>query len=199
MNKKLWFLTKKSLDKKIKTKWFVVANVIFFILIAAVFNIDRIIKLFGGDFSENVNIMVIDNANVFEDFKNNYLVANSYISSYDNTEITIYNKAYDEAIEEIQEDKHKILLVIDNDADNIISAKLVSKKALGTITSTILNTSLTAVRSELALKQYNISKEEFANINVPVAVTKEVLDEDNKEDGIIVSSVMQVITLPIFI
>ena len=32
MNKKLWFLTKMSLKKKIKTKWFVIANVLFMIL-----------------------------------------------------------------------------------------------------------------------------------------------------------------------
>ena len=39
-----------SLDKKIKTKWFIVANVIFFIAIAGLVNIDNVVKFFGGDF-----------------------------------------------------------------------------------------------------------------------------------------------------
>ena len=198
MNKKLWFLTKKSLDKKIKTKWFLIANLIFLILIVGIVNIDKVIKLFGGDFSENANIMVIDKANVFNEFKDNYLMANKYISDYEDTEIILYDKSYDEGVEEVEEDKHKILLVIENDIDNYINAKVVSKEGLGTITSTILNTTLTTIRSELALEKYNITREEFADINVPVKIEKVVISDDNKEDDMIISTVMQIITLPIF-
>ena len=198
MSKKLLFLTKKSLDKKIKTKWFLIANLIFLILIVGIVNIDRVIKFFGGDFSENANIIVIDNANVFDEFKNNYLMANKYISDYEDTEINLYDKTYDDGVKEVEEDKHKILLVIDNDLNNYISAKVVSKEGLGTITNTILNTTLTTVRSELALKKYNITKEEFADISVPVELEKVVLSDNNKEDDMIISTVMQVITLPIF-
>ena len=198
MNKKLWFLTKKSLDKKIKTKWFLIANLIFLILIVGIVNIDKVIKLFGGDFSENANIMVIDKANVFNEFKDNHLMANKYISDYEDTEIILYDKSYDEGVEEVEEDKHKILLVIENDIDNYINAKVVSKEGLGTITSTILNTTLTTIRSELALEKYNITREEFADINVPVKIEKVVISDDNKEDDMIISTVMQIITLPIF-
>ena len=56
MNKKLWFLTKMSLNKKIKTKWFFIANILFLIIIAGLINIDSIIKLFGGDFDEATEI-----------------------------------------------------------------------------------------------------------------------------------------------
>ena len=198
MNKKLWFLTKKSIDKKIKTKWFLIANIIFLILIVGIVNIDRIIKAFGGDFSEDANILVIDNANVFNEFKDNYLMANKYISDYEETEILLYDKSYDDGISEVEEDKHKILLVIDRDEDNYINAKVVSKNGLGTITSTILNSALTNVRSELALLKYNITKDEFADISVPVNLEKVVLSDENKEDDMVISTVMQVITFPIF-
>jgi calcineurin-like phosphoesterase family protein len=50
MTDKLKFLTKMSLNKKIKTKWFLIANLIFAILIIGLLNIDSIIKFFGGDF-----------------------------------------------------------------------------------------------------------------------------------------------------
>lgn len=198
MNKKLWFLTKKSLDKKIKTKWFLIANIIFLILIVGLVNIDRVIKLFGGDFSENVNIMVIDNANVFNEFKDNYTTANKYISNYEDTDIILYDKSYDDGVKEVEDDKHKILLVIDSDINNLINAKVVSKEKLGTITNTILNTALTTVRTELALEKYNITKDEFADISIPVNLEKVVLSDDNKEDDLIITTIMQVITLPIF-
>ena len=61
MNKKLWYLTKLSLNKKIKSKWFVVANIIIFVVLVGILNIDYIIKLFGGDFDKYTNIYVVDN------------------------------------------------------------------------------------------------------------------------------------------
>lgn len=198
MNKKMWFLTKMSLKKKIKTKWFLVANLIFLLIIVGLVNIDHIIKLFGGDFSETANIMVIDNANVFDDFKNNYTLASKYVSEYDNVEITKYDGIYDDGVKEVAEDKHKILLLIEPDTNNYIKAKVVSKESLGTITSTLLNTTLSTVRSGIVLTEYNISQEEYRNIQQAVVLEKVVLDENNMEDNMMVSTIMQVITLPLF-
>ena len=198
MNKKMWFLTKMSLKKKIKTKWFLVANLIFLLIIVGLVNIDHIIKLFGGDFSETANIMVIDNANVFDDFKNNYTLASKYVSEYDNVEITKYDGIYDDGVKEVTEDKHKILLLIEPDTNNYIKAKVVSKESLGTITSTLLNTTLSTVRSGIVLAEYNISQEEYRNIQQAVVLEKVVLDENNMEDNMMVSTIMQVITLPLF-
>ena len=72
MKNKLVFLTKMSLSKKIKTKWFLIANLIFAIITIGLINIDSIIKAFGGDFNEEQTIMIIDKANCFEAFSNNY-------------------------------------------------------------------------------------------------------------------------------
>ena len=198
MNKKLWFLTKMSLKKKIKTKWFIIANLIFLLIIVGLTNIDHIIKLFGGDFSETAEIMVIDNANTFDEFESNYTLASKYISDYENISITRYDGSYDDGVNEVKEDKHKILLIIDNDSDNYLKAKVVSKESLGTITTTLLNTTLSTVRSGLVLSEYNITRDEFNNIQGTVNLEKVVLDENNLEDNMMVSTIMQVITLPLF-
>ena len=60
MKTKLNFLIKQSLSKKIKTKWFKVANIIIAIFIIGLVNIDRIITLFGGDFEEKREVLVLD-------------------------------------------------------------------------------------------------------------------------------------------
>ena len=198
MNKKLWFLTKMSLNKKIKTKWFLIANLIFLILIIGIANIDTIIKFFGGDFNEKGEILVIDNANVFDSFKDNYEKSITFVSDYDETIITKYDKSYDEGIDELNEDDNKILLFIDKDVDNYIKAKVVSKEKLGTITTTLINNSLTSTRSEIVLSEYNITRDEFNKIEAPVMVDIEVLSDNNLEDNLIVTSVMQFLTLPIF-
>ena len=198
MNKKLWFLTKMSLNKKIKTKWFLIANLIFLILIVGLANIDTIIKTFGGDFNEKGEILVIDNANVFDAFKNNYEKSNTFVSDYEEVTITKYLNTYDEGIKELEEDDNKILLIIDSDNANYLKAKVVSKEKLGTITTTLINSSLTNVRSEIVLREYNISQEEFNRIEAPVEVDTEVLSNNNLEDNLIVTTVMQFLTLPIF-
>ena len=198
MNKKLWFLTKMSINKKIKTKWFVVANLIFLLLIIGIANIDTIIKFFGGDFDEKGEILVIDNANVFDTFKDNYIKANSYISDYNEIDIVLYDKDYDSAKKELEEDNNKILIIIDSDSENYLKAKVVSKEKLGTITNSAISTTLKTIRSEMVLLDYNITKEEFLNIEKNVEIESEILEDSNLEDNLIVATVMQVVTLPIF-
>ena len=198
MNKKLWFLTKMSLNKKIKTKWFIIANIIFLLLIVGIANIDSIIKIFGGDFSEGQEIMIIDKANVFNEFENNFITASKYVPDFEETSIIIYNKTYDEGVKEVEDNKHKILLVIEPDNSNYLKAKVVSKEGLGTITNTLINTTLTTVRSGIVLTEYNITQEEFKNIQRTVELEKITLSENDPVDNMMVSTIMQVLTLPIF-
>ena len=198
MNKKLWFLTKMSLNKKIKTKWFVIANIIFLLLIVGIANIDSIIKIFGGDFSEGQEIMIIDKANVFNEFENNFITASKYVPDFEETSVIIYNKTYDEGVKEVEDNKHKILLVIEPDNSNYLKAKVVSKEGLGTITNTLINTTLTTVRSGIVLTEYNITQEEFKNIQRTVELEKITLSENDPVDNMMVSTIMQVLTLPIF-
>lgn len=197
MNSKLWFLAKMSLKKKVKTKWFLIANILFFILIVGLINIDSIIKFFGGDFDKPTEIIVIDKANVYDRFVINYDNNSKYLSDYDNVNITLYDKDYDEGVKEVKDDD-KVLIVIDNDKDNYLSAKVVSNNEIGTVTNSLINVTLNNVRSEVVLTEYNITNEMFNNINTPVNVESVILDKNNIEHGMMVSTVMQVLTLPLF-
>lgn len=198
MNKKLWFLTKMSLNKKIKTKSFIIANFIFGLLIIGLVNIDSVIKFFGGDFNEHQEIMVIDNANVYNDFEKNFMTGSNYIADFEETDVTKYNKTYDDGVKEVTDDKHKILLVIEEDIDNYLKAKVVTKEGLGTITNTLINASLSAVRSKIVLNEYNITEDDYNNIEAAVELEKITLDENDPVDNMMVSTIMQVITLPVF-
>ena len=198
MRNKLWFLTKMSLNKNIKTKWFLFANIFFFFLILGLVNIDSIIKFFGGDFNETGEILVIDNANVFNEFKDTYLKNSKYIKEYKETEITLYDKSYDDGVKIIEKEKHKILLQIDIDKDNYLKAKVVSKEAMSTINTTLINTCLSSIRTELVLADYNITREEFNNIQKNVEVETISLDNDSLEENLMISLIMQIIILPLF-
>ena len=197
MTNKLMFLTKMSLNKKIKTKWFLIANLIFAILVIGLLNIDSVIKFFGGDFEDTQEILVIDEVGSFDSFKTYYEETSKYLSDYVDTNIVLYTDSYENGLKLVK-DEDKILLVISNDVDNYIKAKVVSNDSLGNVTNTILNATLTNVRSSMVLSEYNISNEMYQNINKIVELEAVVLEEEQLEDNMAAVGIMQVITLPLF-
>ena len=73
MTSKFWYLTGLSLKKKIKTKWFFIANILLAILIIGLINIDSIIQFFGGDFDQKTEIVLLDEtdySNIDQTFEN---------------------------------------------------------------------------------------------------------------------------------
>lgn len=194
---KLGFLTKYSLGKKIKSKWFVVVNIIILLVISALINMDSIIKLFGGDFNNNEEILVIDNIGVLETFKDIYAINNEYLKSETKYSIEEYKEGYDSAIEEIK-DTDKILIVIDKDETNYITSKLITNSSMDTITYTIISNTLDSVKREEVLKSYNITKEMYEKIESKVEVERIILDSENKDDDMLTNLVVTIITMPFF-
>ena len=92
MKNKLKYLIKLSLNKKIKSKWFIVANAILLLIIASIINIDSIIKFFGGDFSKKTEILIIDNINCYDSFVSNFDQASDYLDTLNNIELLKTNK-----------------------------------------------------------------------------------------------------------
>lgn len=194
---KLGFLTKYSLGKKIKSKWFIVVNIIILLVISALINMDSIIKLFGGDFDNNEEILVIDNIGVLETFKDIYAINNEYLKSETKYSIEEYKEGYDSAIEEIK-DTNKILIVIDKDETNYITSKLITNSSMDTITYTIISNTLDSVKREEVLKSYNITKEMYEKIESKVEVERIILDSENKDDNMLTNLVVTIITMPFF-
>ena len=194
---KLGFLTKYSLGKKIKSKWFIVVNIIILLVISALINMDSIIKLFGGDFNNNEEILIIDNIGVIDTFKNVYEINNKYLKSEINYSIEEYKEGYDSAIEEIK-DTDKILIVIDKDETNYITSKLITNSSMDTITYTIISNTLDSVKREEVLKSYNITKEMYEKIESKVEVERIILDSENTDDNMLTNLVVTIITMPFF-
>lgn len=194
---KLVFLTKYSLGKKIKSKWFIVVNIIILLVISALINMDSIIKLFGGDFNNNEEILVIDNIGVLETFKDIYAINNEYLKSETKYSIEEYKEGYDSAIEEIK-DTDKILIVIDKDETNYITSKLITNSSMDTITYTIISNTLDSVKREEVLKSYNITNEMYEKIESKVEVERIILDSENTDDNMLTNLVVTIITMPFF-
>lgn len=197
MSNKLKFLTKMSLNKKIKTKWFLVANGLFLLLIVGLINIDSIIKLFGGKFEQEQQILVIDEVGVMDEFKAIY---DSYSEKMMNTNkgsIIKYEGTYDEGVEEVST-LDKLLLVISKDEENYLKAKLVSNENVGTVTNAVINASLATVKNELVIKKYNITNEMMNEMNSMVEVQNVSLSDKDTENDMMTSTILEIIMLPLF-
>ena len=95
MRNKLGFLIGVSLKKKIKSKWFLIANIIIALLIIGVVNIDSIITLFGGEFDKKTPIYITDETNIIKDSfvtNLNYYEQNLYKNESSKYEIPLRNE-----------------------------------------------------------------------------------------------------------
>ena len=199
MKTKLKYLIKNSLSKKMKTKWFVIANVILFVVIAGLINIDSIIKFFGGDFNDKLEIMVIDNIVSYEEFKSTYEIASETLDLGE-VEITKYDKTYEDALDEIKEED-KILIELNADETNFVRAKLVSNDNIDVNIYQLITTTINSIKRDIALKHYNISDNILALIDAKVEIERIKLDDNKNADEmleLIMGTIFPLIILPFF-
>lgn len=200
MNKKLKYLTKVSLNKKIKSKWFLVANIIFAILIIGLLNIDSVIKFFGGDFSKETIIYVVDNTNydILDEFENSMNEYSNLLSLNMNID-TI--ESYDKFVSKVKksDDNNSILVVVNEDDYNYMNAKIVSNDKIDTITYQNITNCLDNIKKEKALLVNGIDTNTMMNINKSISIEREILNKNSKNDNeIFMGVVFPIVILPIF-
>lgn len=207
MKNKFMFLTRDSLKSKISTKTFKIVNILLCILLVGLINLDSVIKLFGGDFNELVNIYIIDESNVYKQI--NEIFDNSVLSltqSY-NAKLIKTDKSLEELKKElIEEESDHIIVHITNAEEQtvkeIFNAKIISYGKIDTVLYTALTTTLDQVKTTIALSMVDIDMEMLNDINEKVPVERIILDESIDENEemteIIASLIMIVFILPIF-
>ena len=200
MENKFKFLTKYSLSKKIKNKWFLVVNIILFVALVALTNIDSIVNYFGGDFNENTKISVIDNTGYYDTIKTNLEVASKQI--VDKTfVITKEKKELKQAKKKIEGTK-KILLVINKDEKNIFNGTIISDSYMDTLTYQTIVSTLNSTKQSIAFSNSNIDPNLLADISKEVVIKREFINEDKTKDEedsrMFLSMASLIIVLPCF-
>ncbi len=200
MTNKLKYLTKLSLDKKIKTKWFLIANIILLVIIAGIINIDSIIKFFGGDFDKKTEIVVIDNASCYNDFVKTFDSTREYLDTLKDAKITKYDKDKESLYEDIKK-KDKILLVINEDSTNFINVEMITKSNIDNTTYQVITTILNSIKKDKALSYYGVSNEILDHISSYVDVKRTKLDDEESVDEmmeLVMSTIFPIVILPFF-
>ncbi len=208
MKNKFKFLTKESIKKKIGTKSFKIVNIVLCIIIVGIVNLDSIVRFFGGDFNEPVNIYVVDEIGVYDTFK--AVMNNSYLDILQNYNATV--KKADKDIEEIKNG------IIDEETDDIIihikkveeptlervfDVDFISYEYVDAVLYTNIVNGLNAVKENEALSMANISQELLSKIGKSVEINRVMLSDDIKEDEEFMELIGSLITIafivPVFI
>lgn len=203
MKSKLAFLTKESFKRKVKTKWFLVVNIILAVVISCVLNIDSIINAFGGDFNEKQKIFVIDNTNTTYEILKKQMEDYTFITEKENNyKIEKTNKSYKE-IYKNEKNENAWIIVVNNDKENVLSYKLISDSFIDTTDYQKIYTVLNNTKQAVAILETNIDPNALAKITLPANVDRQILDESKKGEEEMTNMIMTVvfpsIILPFFI
>lgn len=200
MESKFKFLTKYSLKKKLKNKWFLIANIIIFIITIALVNIDSIITMFGGDFEKELKISIVDNVGYYDEIKDGLKGIESYLETKD---LNIYKS------NDIKKEKKKlkgtdnILLVINPDDKNVYNIEFITDSYVDKIKYQAIITSLNTTKQNIAFDLSGIDQEKMNQISKEVVVKRSFInkekteDEENTRTFLSVASI--IIALPCFI
>lgn len=201
MTNKFWFLTKNSLQKKMKNKTFIIVNILLLIVLVALINIDRVVMLFGGNFDKQNNIMVLDKTNkTYEIFKKTIDSEETIIDTGLKYKV---KKVSDEknAKKEIKKDED-ILLIINNDENDIINVTMITYGYINSNLYQLINSSITASKQNLAMEEIGISAEELAKISKSVEIKRKYIEanksKEEEQNEFIMGIVTPIVIFPFF-
>lgn len=192
MENKFMFLTKHSLKKNIKSKWFKIVNVIVMLVIVALVNIDGIVTFFGGDFSGDVKINVIDNTGYYNVIEENLKNVDKYL-----TDSKVIIKKVNDRDKEKKKLKGKkdILLVITEDKENTFKAEFITDSYVDTLKYQAIKASLNSAKESIAINNSNIDKDELAKISKEVTIKRTFIDKEKSKDEESSKSILSVLSL----
>lgn len=199
MTDKFWYLTKQSLNKKIKSKWFLGINILLALVVIALININSIIAFFGGDFNEEIKILVIDNTEVsYPVFKE---TMNTLTKEEDTGKITVKKETRPEEKLKKKLKDNQIAIVFDNDEENFVSSKIISNEKIDNTTYQYITQGLNTTKTSVALAKTNTDPALLAKISSPMEVERVVLSNGKSVDEnmeMVMGTLFPTLILPFF-
>ena len=203
MMNKFWFLTQSSFLKKIKSKWFLIVNILLLVVIVGIVNVDSIIKAFGGDFNDTNEIVVLDKTDMSYDlFEKNLKSYNETLDMKYTFDISKTIKTEEEIKKEIK-DTDKVLIVLENSDTSYLKASIISDSYIDTMYYQLLYQALSTTKTEVAFSLTDINKDELLKLTSNISVDRILLSDDkNTEEEnmeMLMGTVFPTVILPFFI
>ena len=202
MKNKLRFLIKQSINKKVKTKWFKVVNILLCILIVAMANIDRLITFFGGDFNKPTKVYVVDEIGYYDAFESTF---KEYTKSFEDIGNYKLEKA-DKSIKELKKkivDKDDVIITLSPSEETYLKSEIYTYDVIDTIPLQLFSASLNSLKSVVVLDRSGLSQQEImaitSNASITTITTNKELDSNAKAKDIISTGLILIFIIPFFL
>ena len=201
MKDKLKFLTKQSLDKKIKNKWFVGVNIFLLVLLIVLVNIDRIVTFFGGDFNEEISVIVHDEVGGYDAFKTYFESSAESLGEMKNYKVELSSDSLENLQNSLEKDDNKIIVSLEVDPTNYLKGQMISFDEIGTISTQLIQSSINTLKQEIAIRESGLTPEQVAALTSPATIETVLTNPDKENEAnkdLIAAGVIMIIILPSF-
>lgn len=201
MKDKLKFLTKQSLDKKIKTKWFVGVNIFLLVLLIVLVNIDRIVTFFGGDFNEEISVIVHDEVGGYDTFKTYFESSAESLGEMKNYKVELSSDSLENLQNSLEKDDNKIIVSLEVDPTNYLKGQMISFDEIGTISTQLIQSSINTLKQEIAIRESGLTEEQIMSLTSPATIETVLTNPDKENEAnkdLIAAGVIMIIILPSF-
>ena len=201
MKDKLKFLTKQSLDKKIKTKWFVGVNIFLLVLLIVLVNIDRIVTFFGGDFNEEISVIVHDEVEGYDAFKTYFESSAESLGEMKNYKVELSSDSLENLQNSLEKDDNKIIVSLEVDPTNYLKGQMISFDEVGTISTQLIQSSINTLKQEIAIRESGLTEEQIMSLTSPATIETVLTNPDKENEAnkdLIAAGVIMIIILPSF-
>ena len=201
MKDKLKFLTRQSLDKKIKTKWFVGVNIFLLVLLIVLVNIDRIVTFFGGDFNEEISVIVHDEVGGYDAFKTYFESSAESLGEMKNYKVELSSDSLENLQNSLEKDDNKIIVSLEVDPTNYLKGQMISFDEIGTISTQLIQSSINTLKQEIAIRESGLTEEQIMSLTSPATIETVLTNPDKENEAnkdLIAAGVIMIIILPSF-
>ena len=199
MSNKFWYLTKQSLNKKLKSKWFVGINIMLAIVIIALININSIIAFFGGDFNNKTKLLVIDQTEISYPIFKETMTALATEEDTGKMAVKESNKTEKELEKDLKD--NQVAIVFENNDTQYVTAKIISNETIDNTTYQYISQALNTTKTNVALIRTNTDPTLLASISSPMQTERIILNDDRNTDEnmeLVMSSIFPTLILPFF-
>ena len=199
MSNKFWYLTKQSLKKKLKSKWFVGINIMLAIVIIALININSIIAFFGGDFNNETKLLVIDQTEISYPIFKEAMTALTTEEETGKITVKESNKTEKELEKDLKD--NQVAIVFENNDTQYVTAKIISNETIDNTTYQYISQALNTTKTNVALIRTDTDPTLLANISSPIQTERIILNDDRNTDEnmeLVMSSIFPTLILPFF-
>ena len=192
MTRKFFYLMKISFNKKLKSKWFIVINIILALALFALFNLNSIITFFGGEFDKPLKVLVYDKTNIsYPYLKNN-------INTFALEDKKIVVNSINKEKKKLKDDE---ILISFNLTDNLLKAKVTSNKKIDSSVYQVIYQGLNTTKQQVLIEKLNLDANTLALLSTNIDIKREVLSDKNNQDenmSLLMSTVFPSLILPFF-